>query len=139
MRSASSSISRSICCCVFAEPLELLANIFLLFLRLSFLQGRLQLLESLVEVVLASSQFTKPIQNLQVLTLLLVLLRRCLPLGFVAVLLVVEFQLFQLLLGSALASAGSCRIAVAVVAGLVSPSCSRAPELEQGLVGRLLR
>ena len=114
---------------LFLQPLELPAELLLLLLGAGFFQGRLQLLQPLVQVVLPLGQLAQAVEHLPVLALLgrfLLVLR--LPLRFVAVLFVLQIELLHLL--PLLLRAGDCAAARRCCRWFWrTTSCSRARSL----------
>ena len=118
------------------QPLELPLDLLAGFLVLGGLEGRLQLLEPVVQVGLPLGQLAEPVEDLPRLALLgrpRRLIRAGRPLLLVAVLVVRQLELVELPLRGAAAAAAPA--AAGVVPGhLELPGA----ELEQGLVGGLL-
>ena len=85
-----------------AQTFELPFDFLPRFLRFCFLQSGLQLFDLFIEVFLSPREFLQAIDDLPHLTLLGIFLLLCLPLGFVTVLIVLEFQLLELLLETVL-------------------------------------
>ena len=97
----------------FAQTFQSSSNLFALSLGLRLLERGLQFLEPLVQVLLALRQFLQPVQHLELLALLGVLLRRGLPLGFVTIVRLFEFQLVKLSLRALALLAAALLVAAA--------------------------
>ena len=97
----------------FAQTLQSAPDFLTLRLGLRLLERVLEFLEPLVEVLLALGQFLEPIQHLELLALLGVLLRRGLPLGFVTIVRSFEFQLVKLSLRALALLAAALLVAAA--------------------------
>ena len=124
-----------------AEPLELALELLAGLGRLGRLEGRLELLEPLVQVVLALGQLAEAVEHLAVLGLLalalglVLLLRAGGALLFEAVLVVRQLELLELPLRTAARGCSGCGCCREL---LRTTWNSRARSFEQGLVGRLL-
>ena len=83
-----------------AQSFQLLQQFFLLFFGGCLFQFRLQLLQTLVQVILSAGQFAQPIEDLAIFVLGTLLPFFGLALGLVSVLVIGQRQLLQLLLRS---------------------------------------
>ena len=124
-----------------SEPLELSLDFLACRLRLGGLEGRLQLFEPIVHVVLPLGQLAQAIEDLAGFTLFSLALRELFLLGsgraliFVAVFLVRELELLELSLRAVAAGVPAALLLLArVVANHLEFACT---QLEQSLVGRL--
>ncbi len=92
-----------------AKALELLAELLLLLLGLGLLERGLDVLDALVEVLLPLGEFTKAVQDLELLASLgiLLILVDSLALRLVALLLLLHLHLAELALLAALATAAA--------------------------------
>ena len=127
---------------LFPQPLELSLDFLACGLRLGGLEGRLQLFEPIIHVVLPLGELAQAIENLPGFALLLLSLREPFLLGsgrsliFVAVFLVGELELLELPLRAVAARvAAALPLLARVAANDLKFSCA---QLEQGLIGRLL-
>ena len=85
---------------IFPQAFELMFDGLAFGLAAGLFQCGLQFLEPLVEILLAASQLLEPVENLQLFFLGFVRRRGRLALRFVAVFVLGQFQLVQLLLGT---------------------------------------
>ena len=123
------------------EPLELPLDLLACGLRLGGLEGRLQLFEPFVHVVLPLRQLAEAIEDLPCFTLFLLALRELFllgpgrPLVFVAVFLVGELELLELPLRAVAARVSAALPLLArVAANHLKLACA---QLEQSLIGGL--
>ena len=124
-----------------SQPLELPVDFLASLWRLGGLEGRLQLFNAIVHVVLPLCEFTKAIENLPSFALLLFSLREPFLLGssrpliFISVVLVGQLELLEL--SARLIAAG---VATALPLPSVAANHLKFPrtQLQQSLIGRLL-
>ena len=99
---------------LFPQPLELPLDLFACRLGLGGLEGRLQFLEPIIDVILPLGELAQTVEDLIRFALLLLALRQiCLlrsgcPLIFVAVFFVVELELLELPLRAVAARVPAC-------------------------------